>query len=636
MFDHLFQDDEEGGDAAAAAAAAPDGGDAAAAAGDLGRGRGRGRHGGRQGGRSRGFAHSEATRAKIAAGVQRRRVQNSIEAVGGLVAGDSIARVQNVFSSSADAVIHQSRRSQRLVIGNGGAIACPVDGRTTLHSDRDRVLVSHVHRQASGLAAFVAPSLPDDADAGGLYLDFTNVHDDASMWIATPPEAAENRTLIALAKAMPSSSDGAKLMKRQQSKGRMKHAPVLNVCETIIKTETSSGHTQIAGASVASPPTVMPEANASTLYNRWRRWTCGTGGLPGQRVDPDGALSGALSTSAARSWKGITVVKDCLQVNDNIMWEVEARVREATVAALTAGQAPDYVPTVTHRNCAGHSTVLCTKPLAALFPGLSGHIVREGHLCQSSRSSRRYDAALEKVVRTKFRFRKVLVYPDGFAIWQRYARHVLDRTDALRDLSPAMKEEIIYYVNDRWWNFEEFIHWCIPGCRCGRVRGPCLEKIICIFRIISGPSCPLALEYRWKNVEEGACWDYRGRACHDVSHLTFQEAYDTAAIKQARERLAAQGGQEGGAVDLVLARQTVQAGAIIDHMDNDAGGKSTLKFLIVQTPLQRSLNDIFLAERKTTEFVSATLDCVATPTGSAPESLIELRNNAFFCKLGDS
>lgn len=168
------------------------------------------------------------------------------------------------------------------------------------------------------------------------------------------------------------------------------------------------------------------------------------GGAPGERLDLDGTL--AVAMSATPSWNGITVVRDCLLVNDNMMWEVEARCAEVRATAAARGEDVDTVPVPTHRNCAARSTVVCTKPLVALFPSRSAHVVREGHMCQPSRGSRKYDAALDRVITSKFRLRKVLAYLDGFAMWQRYARHVLDRTSALHDLSPEMKNEIVFLL----------------------------------------------------------------------------------------------------------------------------------------------------------------------------------------------
>eukprot|EP00959_Pyramimonas_sp_CCMP1952_P280669 5866656-Pyramimonas_sp.AAC.1 len=58
-----------------------------------------------------------------------------------------------------------------------------------------------------------------------------------------------------------------------------------------------------------------------------------------------------------------------------------------------------------------------------------------------------------------------------------------------------------------------------------------------VFHLSCGPSCPLALEYRWKHMEKANAWCYRGQAQHNILFRAFKRAYDRKAVESADKEL---------------------------------------------------------------------------------------------------
>eukprot|EP00959_Pyramimonas_sp_CCMP1952_P098712 2063669-Pyramimonas_sp.AAC.1 len=177
-----------------------------------------------------------------------------------------------------------------------------------------------------------------------------------------------------------------KKLKMRAPKGGMRHTPVLNVCESVFKlcdvgALPSHG---CSATSITSPAQPLPQANYSTVMDRWRRWTVGNDSIrPGCSVDPDGTLT-AAGVMDSPKWKNISAVRDCLQLNSNIVAKCEDAFR-ARRAELQDDDRADGVPTIFSLNCCGHMCVLGLKPILSFYPGLNAHVVRCGHVCQSSR-----------------------------------------------------------------------------------------------------------------------------------------------------------------------------------------------------------------------------------------------------------
>ena len=176
MFDHLLADLDPG----AAPAPPPPAG------AGRGRGRGRGRAaaanqhgGGRARGRSRGFVHSEATRVKMKlakVNATSRRLAHAFAASSGAGAA---GMVQGVFASSQTQARHTFSTVMLADEAAGQGLSIPVGTRGRASGDTDRLLLCHVESQAESAKRFcTAPGID--------LLAFSNVFDDASMWVARP------------------------------------------------------------------------------------------------------------------------------------------------------------------------------------------------------------------------------------------------------------------------------------------------------------------------------------------------------------------------------------------------------------------------------------------------------------------
>eukprot|EP00959_Pyramimonas_sp_CCMP1952_P094947 1985636-Pyramimonas_sp.AAC.1 len=101
---------------------------------------------------------------------------------------------------------------------------------------------------------------------------FVNAFDDASMWLSKPGQGS----MQPLAGSAPDASRA--VLKKRALKGIMRHVPVLNSCETLFKLwpaapGSSSSPPFVAATGVCSPARALPEANWSTVLDRWRRWS---------------------------------------------------------------------------------------------------------------------------------------------------------------------------------------------------------------------------------------------------------------------------------------------------------------------------------------------------------------------------
>eukprot|EP00959_Pyramimonas_sp_CCMP1952_P424231 8886157-Pyramimonas_sp.AAC.1 len=197
------------------------------------------------------------------------------------------------------------------------------------------------------------------------------------------------------------------------------------------------------------------------------------------------------------------MVRDCLMLNSNIVAACERECKKLREELEGSGrrELADGVVTVFSMNCSGHMCVLGMKPLLKFYDGLSSFVVRVGHLCQSARSSDKYESALENEIRRKFRFRVVVddELPAAFHRWQAHAKFILDLTGV--DVSQETKDAILLFDNGDW-ESDDLVHWCRPSCSCGRSRAIALSGFISAAKASIGPNCPLALEYRWKHMEK--------------------------------------------------------------------------------------------------------------------------------------
>ncbi len=527
--------------------------------------------------------HSAETRAKIARGrgtaVKKSMVRQAALAV--------VSTAVHVASTAWGTNPQEARAHVDFVATADGPIAVTGDRKRTAMADRNSVLVSHVKAQAAGVARFMS-------DERQKVMQFVNIFDDASMWVAKPPSLLEKEALLL-------GVDPAKVkaISKHTRKRNMMHAPVLNLEERISKLVDVNGTPCVAGLSLYSPAQVLPKANYATVLDRWRRWTVCNGHKPGSGIDGYGEL---LNVFDGPHWRNISIVRDCLMLKSNVVAKVEESCKLKRDAIDGSADA-DGVPTVFSCNCCCHRCVLCLKPILTKYDGLASSVVRCGHLCQSWRSSTRYTKALEEEIERSFQWKPVLRFPDEYPRWHSAARKVLDLR-GLGELTPDQRSETLMYDNGCW-SEEDIVPYCIEGCACGRARAGALARTMTVVKTPVGPHCPLALEYRRKYMEKTNAWCFRIRAQHNLGERAFRRAYSQKNIDEAEGELS-RAVAAGGIVKSSGTKQTVKAGRVITYMRNDPGGRSSLKLLILQKPLQRCLNRLFKAKTSTTEFQEAT------------------------------
>ena len=236
-------------------------------------------------------------------------------------------------------------------------------------------------------------------------------------------------------------------------------------------------------------------------------------------------------------------MKDALTVNGNIVAAVEKTVgdRKAVVRSNPNPDpdALDSVPTVYHSNCAGHSAVLCCKPVIKFQISLSTFVVRAGHLNQSQRWFNTFLEDLLTYFDKHWNYRQVEVLPMECARWQEENRKLLEFTSMAGDLTETQKEDALYFDQSKL-KGEQATHWCLPDCRCGRskpkARRLCLNSAVAL----SGRSIDLALEYRWKHIETGTATLLRARGYHDFFKGAIElRCKDPRKLREAEEELAA-------------------------------------------------------------------------------------------------
>ena len=189
-------------------------------------------------------------------------------------------------------------------------------------------------------------------------------------------------------------------------------------------------------------------------------------------------------------------------------------------------------------------------------------------------------------------------------------------------------------MGDGDWTILEVIHWHFDGCLCGGTRKAALLRMKAAIHMSIGAWCPLCLEYRWKYMEVGNGWCWRGRAQHNLSHRAWKRGYTKKTIEDA-ERSLTDAAQHGN-VDDGSAKQTVKAGHIITYMDANPGGLAHLHVLLCQQPIQRCLNFVFKADAASHKLLSMLTSVPADSTDAMSDELKECFREALVLNLSFS
>ena len=159
---------------------------------------------------------------------------------------------------------------------------------------------------------------------------------------------------------------------------------------------------------------------------------------------------------------------------------------------------------------------------------------------------------------------------------------------------------ILTYDNGDWTD-DLIIHWCLGPdlCPCGGNRAVALKQTLVAVALSVGNGCCVALGYRWKHQESASSYIFRFRSQHRLMDRVWVRTYKKKDILQAGGE-AMQAAADGR--DAVAARQTVRAGKIGQYLEKDPENRTYLFFLIIQTPMQKRLDEVLAAEKAVNTF----------------------------------
>lgn len=578
----VFGDAADPADGAALPAAAACGDGAAA---PQGRGCGRGR------GRGRGFVQSEATRARIAAGVGKRlrtkaqeKVEQLTEALAPELANQALRVVfQGAIASSSACLVD-------------GTVVGIQSGQRSDASDKHgaRVAVSHVEAQARGLGTALSPD--DNEELHICYAFTTNSSDDASMWVQKPR--------LPCGWDVGAASRAARfLRKRLEWRGNNVHMPVLNINEELYTRrgwgQGLAGQTSaLTSAQIFSPAQVVVSPNTATLRYLWSRWCISSRGA-GHKLDPERHLQQPLDNAR---WLCTMRVADNLTLNACIICLEEESMQAQRATSQRDGKG-DY--TLLVFNCCAHSAVLSTKCVLEKG-GTSSHLVRLFHQLEGGRRLNSFIASLSKIFKERWDYRPVVLLPPECANWRTAASARLQESRPCRDLSLEDEETLLTAFTFDWSDAEGPItHYCLRDCVLGCGCDENVSYGICsdLLSLALGSPPPTPLTYRWKGHEAAAAWAHRGRSLGDLLLLAFQDSYPEGLIKKAEEELrrhaenVAAGAQPVQDAQRKKHENNVKGGAVIKWLISDTGGKSIQRALFLCRPMQSYLNLAFKSEK---------------------------------------
>jgi hypothetical protein len=559
--------------------------------------RGRGRRGG--GGRNSGFQHSQTTIANITAGAQkrlRRCADNETRILQNAISPSLQTFVSaEIMSPSTSLVPHGPARRQLLIGDQTVTTRKHGHGHHDFANGLDRAVVSHTAAQANGLGAL----LSDTSHAW-----FINVFDDASMWIS--------KTELQTCHVKPHEL----FARRLSRKGKNVHMPVLNMEQHIFAEKCTSISTPmplVVGSLIHAPAQVLPAANASTVHDRWARWSI-TAVATGRKLD-DGNLLGERLTQVP--WKTLVMCKDNLILNDCLVaLELKACNEERQLLTDNVNDT-----TVLDLNCIGHSAVLCTKPIVKALQ-IDTHLVRMSHILEGGRSWDQYIQHITDIARESFKYKQCAILPAEAAEWRAINRSILERSRPAQDLTLDDEELILDTANHKWGHSEDAIHWCVPNCRldCKGDEGKSREHFVaCSLMVAGGPMC-VCLIYRWKAFDKAAAFAFRARKFYDLLRRGLKRMFSANVVLKARTQLELLEAAEADTMAASTARKTVRGGKIVEWLDRDLEGNDLHCAIALNNPIQHYLNAGFAAEAATTAISETYLRTPPSAANALPET----------------
>ena len=539
--------------------------------------------------------HSELSKTRIKLSWARRQRAQSAAVASRLSSGNF-----DTFSEHVSAVTFGKKSPECrkvLMLANGGHCSQLV-ARQGNRSDDHRTsklygCVSAATGQASGLAKF----LSDDHASKVLSTVSSSTFDDASMWMKDPCTKAER---LSNARCEGLKVADGKLWRR----GKNICLPVYNATESILSrrvpvvqpdSEQQLDHV-LRAAVVHSPAQVLPEANTGTIANRRRRWLAAGVQGAGSKVD----LESCLSSVSSSAWHTVVATKDNLALNDCVLGLDEQVIRDRMRSGLDDNSTSVTLLTV---SCSGHSAVLSTKEVSTRLDGLPSKLVRMGHLHESGRTVALFVQYLDEAVVDNFVFEPVPAMPEESHVWRTNALNVLRNSRPCLDLTPE-DELFIVSVDNGNWDDDQWKHLCVgPSCICKGSRHFALQLMKRAARLSVGHMDPTPLEYRRKGVERFTAKVFRGRRQHDVYLKVHQRIWPHSQTRRSEAALAALAERNGDLSNDALRHKTiVRGGKTVDFMEQDVGGQTLERALILNIGVQHFLNKCFESDALVTKY----------------------------------
>ena len=486
---------------------------------------------------------------------------------------------QNVFGvSGVDHADHMQQCARQFVQLDDQSFAnIVVDRRHLLTNDISRGCVSHLLKQAEGLAdwLWIEPLSADGQRRAALCTIVVNVFDDADMWARRPTGWKDQ-----FAPITPSSKAATKEL---QLRGRKKHIPVLNLQETFLSIPFDYGTSDWRGLDLIQPAVPLPRANWMTVLSRWKAWSaCNMSTRCGSKIDPNGVIMPALKSVAQSGDLIVCLAKDALSVNKCM----ERFLAAQAVRSHNTDCPVSLWPTV----CYLHQAVLSMMPVLERVSGATTAMVRLGNIFCSSRAHDKIMVGVKKIA-DSIEFRRCMKLPDEALDWHEKARRVLELSKPALDISEDASEYVLQILNGDWSNDVPF-HYHFPGCQCGgrrEIRAASRKA----FELVVGSGAPECQLYRMKGFEKAICYCFRGIKCHRVLPRAISGVHSQKEFNEAREALAA--AAAAGDVNHAAA-STVRLGKVGEWMNRDPDGRRVHECIVLNQSQQHFMNACFKAE----------------------------------------
>ena len=416
---------------------------------------------------------------------------------------------------------------------------------------------------------------------------------------------------------------GKKLQQKLEMKGKNCHMPFLNVTEHVFRDRMlAEVGCRTSCVEIQSPTQMLPQANAATVHNRWLKWTLLASGSTGEAVDSERRV---LQHIRNIEWVTLIMQKDNLGLNRCLV-----ALEQKKMVGCDADQVPSPSQTLLDLNCFGHTTVLCMKPLIVAL-GINSHLVRLGHILESGRSSDQYQEQLEKMVNSSFIYKPVDEFDKQALGWHQKTKRILEESRPARDLTEEDERVILAAISSNP-DDDAHEHICPLDCPlgCGRNPATAKENYLKAVKAVAGGPMTVPLFSRWKGFEEAVAFARRGKRIKNCLPRGLKPLFGDAAVEKAQSDLQRLAASPNADNDMAIAacKKVIRGNKILQWLEQERDGGTLDIAVVLNTPLQKSLNVGFAAKRETGELTEVFAASSDTFCPKSEEDLRELEQRA--------